>query len=289
MTRHFSEEELVLYRYRELDAAEADAVARHLGACEACRREYDALERVLLAVDVTAPEPSPAYEREVWARIQDRLDESPRGWRGLLASIGLGGGWMPQAALAATVAALLIVSFVSLRHLPLARGGRVSPIDIAKAGGSAVPTDATDDGSGASDASTARGRVLLAALDEHLHRSEFMLTELNNLDGGVQHAEVDLSREQAVAEELVSDNRLYRRTAIDVGDRQTASLLDELERALLDVAHAPSSATVTQLDDLRNRLDAQGVLFKVRVAGAGMRERQMAAVLDPGASEPAGL
>jgi hypothetical protein len=33
-------------------------------------------------------------------------------------------------------------------------------------------------------------------------------------------------------------------------------------------------------------LDAQGVLFKVRVAGAGLRDRQMAAVLTPG---PAGL
>lgn len=278
MTRHFSEEELVLYRYRDVDPAEADAIARHLRTCEACQREYDALERVLMAVDVSVPEPSPAYEREVWARIQDRLHESPGGWRSLWASsFGLRGGWMPQAALAG-VAALLIISFVSLRYLPLSGVNR--PTDT-------VATDTPKD----DPAAAARGRVLLAALDEHLHRSEFMLTELNNLDArpGLKDAEVDLSREQAVAEELVNDNRLYRRTAIDVGDRQTASLLDELERALLDVAHSPSSATPAQLDDLRNRLDAQGVLFKVRVAGAGMRERQMAAVLDPHAPETAGL
>jgi hypothetical protein len=137
-----------------------------------------------------------------------------------------------------------------------------------------------------SDGAAARGRVLLAAVDDHLQRSEFMLTELNNLDA---RGPVDLSTEQATAEDLVSDNRLYRRTAVDVGDRQMAGLLDDLERALLDVAHTPASATPAQLEELRNRLDAQGVLFKVRVAGAGMRERQIAAVLEPGASGSTGL
>lgn len=284
MTRHFSEEELVLYRYREVEPAEAEAIAAHLRTCEACRREHEALERVLTAVDVAVPEPAPGYERQVWARIQDRLDEPPRGWRALFAAFGLAGGWMPQAAFAATVALLLAVSFVTLRQLPSAPG-------LDKSGGIAdAGPSPTGDPEADPDAEAMRNRVLLSALDEHLHRSEFMLTELNNLGApvGVKQAEVDLSREQAVAEELISDNRLYRRTAVDVGDRQTASLLDELERALLDVAHAPSSATPAQLDDLRNRLDAQGVLFKVRVAGAGMRERQMAAMLDPRAPHAAG-
>jgi hypothetical protein len=306
MTRHLTEEELVLYRYREApeppraggvggasdgeadaDMPDAETIATHLRECEPCRREFDALDRVLAMVDVTVPEPSPSYERDVWMRIQDRLTPEPRGWRALLTSLGLGasstagarkshGAWWPQVALAATVAVLLVVAFTSRRYVPgLALPGTHTP---PASGASSASAD------GAGDASSGtRNRVLLAAVDEHLQRSEFVLTELNNLD---PRGPVDLSSEQAVAEDLVSDNRLYRRTAIDVGDRQTASLLDELERALLDVAHAPSSATPAQLEELRDRLDAQGVLFKVRVAGAGLRERQMAAVLVPG---PAGL
>lgn len=304
MTRHLTEEELVLYRYREAperpgmgggvsdgagdadaDMPDAGTIARHLRDCEPCRQEFDALDRVLAMVDVTAPEPSPSYERDVWARIQDRLEPEPRGWRALLASLGLGasstagsrgshGSWWPQVALAATVAVLLVVAFSSRRHVP---GLTLPGTHTTPAAGSSAAAGATEGESGT------RNRVLLAAVDEHLQRSEFVLTELNNLDA---EKPVDLSSEQAMAEELVSDNRLYRRTALDVGDRQTASLLDELERALLDVAHAPSSATPAQFEELRDRLDAQGVLFKVRVAGAGLRERQMAAVLVPG---PAGL
>lgn len=314
MTRHLTEEELVLYRYREApersggsdgdrdgaigaeeaDMPDAETIARHLHECESCRREFDALDRVLAMVDVTVPEPSPSYEREVWARIQDRLTPEPRGWRALLTSLGLGassatdsrgmrGAWWPQVALAATVAVLLVVAFTSRRLVPglALPGTHTSP---AVEGSSAASGQSGDAGAtDATEPSATRNRVLLAAVDEHLQRSEFVLTELNNLDA---QRPVDLSSEQAAAEELVSDSRLYRRTALDVGERQTASLLDELERALLDVAHAPSSATPAQLDELRERLDAQGVLFKVRVAGAGLRERQMAAVLVPG---PAGL
>jgi hypothetical protein len=312
MTRHLTEEELVLYRYREAperpgvgggasagggeaDMPDAATIARHLGECEPCRREFEALDRVLAMVDVTVPEPSPSYERDVWARIQDRLEPEPRGWRALLTSLGLGasstagsrgsrGAWWPQAALAATVAVLLVVAF-TWRHVPgLSLPGTLPGTHTTPAAnGSSAAAGASGAAGATDDASGTRNRVLLAAVDEHLQRSEFVLTELNNLDA---QRPADLSSEQAMAEDLVSDNRLYRRTALDVGDRQTASLLDELERALLDVAHAPSSATPAQLEELRDRLDAQGVLFKVRVAGAGLRERQMAAVLVPG---PAGL
>jgi hypothetical protein len=51
------------------------------------------------------------------------------------------------------------------------------------------------------------------------------------------------------------------------------SVLEELERLLLDVAHGPSHLTPEDLASLRQRIEQKGVLFRVRVIGANLRER----------------
>ena len=44
-----------------------------------------------------------------------------------------------------------------------------------------------------------------------------------------------------------------------------ANVLDELERVLLDVAHSPQTVTPAQIKSIRQRIDEDGLLFKVRV------------------------
>jgi hypothetical protein len=120
--------------------------------------------------------------------------------------------------------------------------------------------------------------VLFAAVGDHLQRSELMLTELNNAD---TEGVADWSEQQAWAEDLVSENRLYRQSAADAGDAQVLGLLDDLERVLIEVAHTPATPPAGELERLRERLDTQDLLFKVRVTGAGLRARgEMAAVLE---------
>ena len=82
-----------------------------------------------------------------------------------------------------------------------------------------------------------------------------------------------MTDEQARANDLVVANRLYRQTASQSGDRAVASVLEELERLLLDVAHGPSQLSPEELAALRQRIESKGVLFKVRVIGTNMRER----------------
>jgi hypothetical protein len=53
-------------------------------------------------------------------------------------------------------------------------------------------------------------------------------------------------------------------------------VLDELERNLLEVVHSPSQITAAQLDDVRRRIDAAALLFKVRVLGDELRQRELA-------------
>jgi hypothetical protein len=111
-------------------------------------------------------------------------------------------------------------------------------------------------------------RVLLVDLGDHLDRSELALIEfVSGTDG--EHIASSRSR----VEELVAANRLYRRTAVTSGDPGVADVLDELERALIEIAGTAPTATTRDLDIMRQRIDARGLLFKVRVMREQLQER----------------
>lgn len=291
---HLTEDDLVLHRYQE--SPDAAAVERHLAACEPCRTEYAALERVLGLLETAVPEPPPSYERDVWIGVQQRLAEPQSAWRQFGSWFGarlreplavhaipatppatwFRASWIvPQATLAAAIVALLVGGFAIDRvlhpqhqqqQLPSSAVPGVAELKVGPTG------------------VTARDRVLIAAVGEHLQRSEMMLTEFNNAD--TLGSSIDLSAQQAEAEDLINENRLYRQSAVGGGQAQMASLLDDLERVLIEVAHAPASASPEELERMRTRLDTRDVLFKVRVAGAGLRAREdVAAVVAPSMSE----
>jgi hypothetical protein len=71
----------------------------------------------------------------------------------------------------------------------------------------------------------------------------------------------------------VEANRIYRQTAAATGEPAVAGFLDDLERVLLDIAHSPDEVSGQQLEALRHSIEAQGLLFKVRVVGTQLRER----------------
>jgi hypothetical protein len=283
---HLTEEELMEYRDDEAVDASIDraAVKAHLADCADCRELLATLDRLFAALDVPVPEPGPAYEREVWARIQDRLIAEPRqswlsGWRQWVL--------LPQAGLAAVVAVLLVSFFWVERDAFLHHGKPGTPVVAGPDQAQAQAQAQTQ----AQGAASIRNRVVMAGVGDHLQRAELMLTEFNNTDGSARGT-IDLTDQQAWAEDLVQENRLYRRSAADVQQDQVVALLDDLERVLLEVAHAPTETTPERLERLRLQLGTQDVLFKVRVAGAGMRDRQQmtaAAIVDaPGARSLSG-
>ena len=73
-------------------------------------------------------------------------------------------------------------------------------------------------------------------------------------------------------------NRLYRQTAASTGDAAMASVLDDLERVLVDIAASPSTVSQEDLDSVRRRIESKELLFKVRVVSSQVRERQKAAI-----------
>ncbi len=116
-----------------------------------------------------------------------------------------------------------------------------------------------------------RERVLLVAVGEHLDRSQMVLIELANAPAGEV---LNFSAQRAVADELVTSGRLYREAAVRSGDPALAAVLEELERVLVEVAAGPEALQPADLEKLQQRIESRGLLFKVRVVGTQVRERE---------------
>ena len=228
---HPTEEQFVLYYY-----GEAAEIEEHVAQCEACRTQYQALQRVLNSVDsFPVPERGPDYENRVWAAVEKRMEKRSR-W--------LTFGWRPMAA--AAMAVLVMGAFLAGRGWH-----KQAPVQMADNG--------------------VRERVLLVAVGDHLERSQMVLVELANA-GAPAAGRLDISYEQQAAEDLVESNRLYRQTAATNGDMATAALLDDLERVLLEIAHSPSEVSARQLEELRRQIEDRGILFKVKVFGSRVEQ-----------------
>jgi hypothetical protein len=251
---HLTEEELILHYYGEPgepgETGDTLGCERHLEECGDCRALYASLQRVLNVVDtLPVPERSAEYGTEVWQRIEHRLGARRRSlWM-------LPAPWR-WAAAGAAFAALLATAFLAGRFYPRPN----------------LPTRMA-----AADAHTGE-RVLLVAVGDYLERSQMVLIELSNAS---PQGSLDISAEQERAGDLVTETRLYRQTAARTGDARITSVLDELERVLVDITHAPSNMTPPQLEELRQRLEAQGILFKIRVLGANVRKEEVRDVPAP--------
>ncbi len=243
---HLSEEHLVLFHYHEDEAAaERRAMEEHLAGCELCRSRLADLERDLaLFGSGSVPERPEDYGQQVWQRIRPQLMERPGfNWAELFAP--------RRWAVAGALAALIVGAFVAGRIWQHKQEPVAAPISAQ-----------------------ARERILLVAVGDHLERSQMVLVELVNADG---NGPVDIAPEQRAAKDLVSSNRLYRQTALREGDAGMASVLDDLERVLIEVANSPSTISSAQLDALRHRIESKGLLFKIRVVGTQVQEREKAA------------
>ncbi|HLH16633.1 MAG TPA: hypothetical protein VKX45_05415 [Bryobacteraceae bacterium] len=239
---HLSEEQLILHYYGE-GAGEALPVEVHLEDCASCRAAYAALQRVLNVVDgLEAPVRGAEYGAQVWERVAAQI---PGRRRLLWLPIQ---GWAPLrwAAVSAVMAGLLVAAFFAGRFYPQPRR--------------AAPMAAADPKAGE--------RILLVAVGDYLERSQMILVELENANA---KEPLDISSEQERAADLVGESRLYRQTAERTGDTRVAGVLDDLDRVLLEIAHAPSHLSPEDLDKLRQRLQAEGILFKIRVLGSNVR------------------
>jgi hypothetical protein len=234
--KHLANEELILYYYRDGDGIKK--IERHLSACQECRSRLKQLTADLENMVIPeTPIRAENYGAKVWNEIGVRLSrpEPRRQWP-----------WMTQFAAAGTLVLLIVGAFLL---------GRFHRPQTPSSSGTLATSDAVSP-------QQRRERVRLAAVGEHLDRSQVLLIDLSHMDG---EGQIDFLNTTKHALELVSANRLYRTTARDVGDARIAAALDELERVLLEIAHESPQITEARLKEIQQGMHSQGILFKVRV------------------------
>jgi hypothetical protein len=231
---HLSEDDLVLHYYRE----DGGAAAGHLSGCAACAAAFAALAADL---DAVTPEPEPdradTFGAEMWRRVEAQLPRRTVRWE----------PWLGGLALAAS----LVLAFWLGRQ---SNGPAPAPQAPMPA-----PTQ-----------EQVRERVLLVAVGDHLERSQMLLLEVVNAPSDAE----GLAGSQRSAEELAAANRLYRQAAVHANEPAVASVLDELERVLVEIAHSPQPASSDEIARLRQRIESKGLLLKVRVVGSQVREKR---------------
>jgi hypothetical protein len=237
---HLNEEELILYYYGEL--GDPSALSEHLHACQPCQNRYQALQNLLASLAIApAPDRSEDYGTQVWRRLRFHLPEVT------------GSRWqrfspLPHWAAATAVVLLVLAAFLAGR---LWTGLERQPTEFGRL--------------------QARQRILLIEVGQHLERSQRALIQLVNAEAD---GLTDISYEQASMRDLLVANRIYRQTASEIGETGVASVLDELERTLLEISHSPPKLSPSQLSEIRRQMDRQEILFKVRVIGGQMRARE---------------
>ena len=236
--KHLSPDDLILHYYGEAGMT----TATHLADCAECQKNFEPLSLTLSTIAL--PEPPPrgeGYGAKVWRTVRPKLNER----RTAIAWWAIPHRWAAVAAVAVLIAVAVIA-------------GRYTNRPPAES-----PAEATNN-------AQLPQKVLVVALGDYLDRSEMLLVEVAHAKGP---GELDLNEQRQYAGELVATNRLYRQTAQRVGDADTDALLDQLERVLLQVEHTPRGATATDVQQLRQEIEAGDVLFKVRVAQVHMKAK----------------
>ncbi len=241
--KHLSEEDLILAYYNEPGAA--DFAGPHLAECAECRAAAESLAQTLnICNNWTVPEPSSDFGRDTWLRLVPSLDTPPQpaGWR----------AWFRGR---------------PLRIMTAAAGFAVLLVAVFLAGRYSRPT-ASPEMAGLSD--QARERILATAAADHLDRVQILLTEIAN--SGDAPAALATDRERAA--ELVKESRLVRQSLAAKGETVTTSFLDETERFLLEAAHTPVTNSGEEVRGLRDRIESDSLLFKVRVVESNLRNEE---------------
>jgi hypothetical protein len=242
---HLSHDEFVLAYYGEPELGSDRR--EHLDHCGECRAELASLAAVLDRVTpAEVPEPEAGYEARVWDRVQWRL----RGERRAEARRSTTTKWL-------AAAAMLAIAFTA----GILVNRRIS---VAPTPDSGIPSTIAT----ASNTEAGRDRILLVVVGEHFDESERVLVELTNLD---PDGATDMTAPRARAQDLLASNRLYRTSAADRGEESVATLLDELEPVLMQIAHAPAEVSETELRKLQKRVETKGLVFKLRVVRADVK------------------
>ena len=239
--QHLTEEQLVSHYYHDDDAV---AVEEHLRDCRDCTTQYDTIGQVLaLVTEAPVPDRGDDYGDQVWSRLRWKMGSQRRRRATWVSGIA--------------AAAALTIAFFAGHFWRAAHEVTTSvPLTVSMPAVGVSKTVANVDHN---------DKILLLVVGDHLDNTERVLLEVANADPGKG---LQIEQESRRAGELVAANRIYRQTASKQGNERIASVLADLEPVLIEISHAGTNLSKDELTELQKRIEAKGLLFKVRVISA---------------------
>jgi hypothetical protein len=244
---HLSEEELIAQAYGEGDKA---AVEQHIEQCAPCARAYTDLRSDL--AEMRFPDPparDDAYGERVWHSLSGSLHpykQQKRAWAGLWRGLSY----------AAACALLMVCAFI---------GGRLwERRQVQNAANNSqqkqqLPVHPQQ-----------RPHIVVVVLSDHLDRSERLLVELKHADA--QNAEM-ISPLRDEARTLLTANRICLKNSKQDDDPALATALNRLDHLFGELADQPGTPSAATLTQLQKEMNADGILFEVRVLRSRIPDR----------------
>jgi hypothetical protein len=242
--KHLSEEELIAQAFGERDGKAG--TEKHLPACAECADRSAALLHDLAVWKTAAtPERDASYGERVWQSLAPSLAVYERRNR-----YGLSAGMWRGLGYAVACALLVAGAFFAGRQWDHWRQPRITTIK------SPVPEF--------------KQPVILVVLGDHLDRSERLLVELKHADAG--SAEM-VSPMRDEARSLLAANTVCRQDAAQIGDPALQAALDRLDPLLASLANQSGGLNSATIIRLQHEMNADGLLFEVRVLRAKLPDR----------------
>jgi hypothetical protein len=241
---HLSHEELIDHSYGE----GAPETAEHLATCAVCAKAHRALEADLNEFpSPAASEPDSAPIERLWSALSPRLvpyTPQHRSWLRPAYWLSLGA--------AGAAAVLILAAFFAGRFWE----HRYQPRTNATV--TNVP---------------AQQKIVVVVLSDQLDRSERLLVQL-------KHANADdtqmLAPMRDEARSILAADRKCREEAKESGDPDVTKALDHLDQLLSQMANQPGGLNAASISKLQEEMNAEGLLFEVRVLRSRIPEPQHA-------------
>jgi len=113
--------------------------------------------------------------------------------------------------------------------------------------------------------------IVVVVLDDHLDRSERSLVELKHADLDSTATDSPMRDE---ARSLLAANRVCRKNAAQADDPELNTALDHLDSLLAEAANEPGGLNSQNIAKLQDKMNADGVLFEVRVLRSRIAHRK---------------
>lgn len=240
----WSDNDLILYFYGELDAADERRLQSALAEEPELGARLAALTELL---ETQVPDEAPArdalYGRRVWARVEPQLEQPHRLSLRLLLRLWWSGAGKSRYAVTAGLVVIVAATAFLL--------GRQSILP-----GTLPATQWAANSSG----DTVRDRVLMQAIANHLDDTQRLLVTISNTPAAAADTSVDQQR----ASNLLAANRLYRAAAEQAGERQLVLVLADIEPVLTQLSNAGVHPSNVQYAMLRQQIQNRDLLFKIR-------------------------